>query len=152
MYIKVKWYIIIDLVKIKDQLEIKSKVKFLPSKIGPIVGFIGGLILIVPKIIFLINGADPNSTMLLTISVGILCGVLIIAGFMITLVEIDIGYYVVFIAGVACAVGIFIPIRVPILNYFQSPKLIKSYIFNIDVALMFIGGIFSLISVRKDLS
>ena len=123
--------------------------KSLPSKIGPILGFIGGLVMVVFKIIFLITESDPNPTMLLSISVSMLWGVLAIVGFIIALKEKDIGYYLVFVAGVGSLVGIFIPVQIPFLNYIQSLKLTQSFYF-IDVALMLLGGILSLISVRKD--
>jgi len=120
-------------------------VKSLSLKVGPILGFIGGLIMVVVRVITLINGLDIF--LLISTLVSMLWGVLAIAGFILTLTEKKIGYYLVFIAGIGIFVGMFIPISG--LNYIQSLKLTNSFYF-IDVALMLIGGILSIISVRKE--
>ena len=89
----------------------------------------------------------PSIAKLIASVVSMLWGVLAIVGFIITLKEKKIGYYLVFIAGIGVTVGILIPIGGT--DYIQSLKLTNSFYF-IDVALMLIGGILSLISALKE--
>ncbi len=114
--------------------------KFLRYKTGPLLGFIGGLVLAIFLLI-----AIPNfiftSIIELRISMFLLLlwGVLAIVGFRITLKENKIGYYLLFVAGVGSLVELFI-----------FPMLLIIFPIPIVVPLLLIGGILSLITIKED--